>query len=90
MKAIPDSVMLFRLAGMLIACWAVPVVLCYYVGPAVGALGAVGAAVLWYSQYRLPTRTESKAASFWFVAVGYAVIGITLMVCLARLIGVSL
>jgi len=82
--------MLFRLAGMLVACLAVPPLLCHYAGPAVGALGAAGAAAFWYSQYRLPAWKERSGSSFWFVAGGYGVIVITLLVSLGRLIGVSL
>lgn len=90
MKAIPNTVLLFRLAGMLVVCLAVPPLLCHYVGPAVGALGASGAAAFWYSQYRLPAWKERSGFSFWFVAGGYGVIGTTLLVSLGRLIGVSL
>ena len=86
MKAIPNSVMFFRLAALLVVCWAVPPLLYYYVGPVAGALGAVAAAALWYSQYRLPTWKERGGASFWFVAGGYGVISVTLLLCLGRLL----
>jgi len=82
-----NSVILFRLIGMVVVCWAVPPLLCHYVGSAVGALGASGAAAFWYSQYRFPARQERSGAYFWFVAGGYSVIGITLLVCLGRLLG---
>jgi len=90
MKAIPNNIMLLRLVGMLVVCWAVPPLLCHYVGSVAGALAALGAAAFWYSQYRLPAWRERTASSFWFVAVGYGVIGITLVVCLGRLMRVSL
>jgi len=90
MKAISNNVMHVRLAGMLVVCLAVPPLLCHYAGPAIGALGAAGAAAFWYSQYRLPSWRERSGSSFWFVTGGYAVIGITLLVSLGRLIGVSL
>jgi hypothetical protein len=86
MKAIPNAVVFFRLAGMLVGCWAGPPLVCRYLGPAAGALATVGAAVLWYSQYRLPTWKERGAASFWFVASGYGVIGVFLLICLGRLL----
>jgi hypothetical protein len=89
MKAIPNSIMLFRLAGMLVVCLAVPPLLGYYAGPALGALGASGAAAFWYSQYRLPTWKERSGSPFWFVAGGYGIIGVTLLISLGRLIGVS-
>jgi hypothetical protein len=86
MKAIPNHLMLFRLGGMLVVCWAVPPLLCHYAGPAAGALGAAGAAALWYSQYRHPAWKSKGGSSFWFVAGGYVVIGIGLLVCLGRLL----
>ena len=86
MNAIPNSLMFFRLIGMLVACWAVPPLLFYYLGPAVGALGASGAAALWYWQYRLPTWQEQSGYCFWFVVGGYGVIGVTLLLCLGRLL----
>ena len=79
--------MLFRLTGVLVVCLAVPPLLLHYVGPAAGALGALAAAALWYSQYRFPAWKERSGSSFWFVAGGYGVIGITLLVCLGRLLG---
>jgi hypothetical protein len=85
-KSIPDSVVLFRLGGMLVACWAVPLLLCHYVGPVAGALGAVGAAALWYSQYRFPAWRERSGYPFWFAASGYVVITVLLLVCLGRLL----
>ena len=87
MKAIPNSTMLIRMFAMLVGCWAVPPLLCHYVGPAAGALAAGGAAALWYSQYRLPTWKERGGSSFWFVAGGYGVIGIILLMSLGRLLG---
>ncbi len=85
-----NSVILLRLIGMSVACLAVPPVLCRYLGPALGALGASGAAVFWYSQYRIPVPKEQSGPYFWFVAGGYGFIGITLVVCLGRLMGVRL
>jgi hypothetical protein len=79
--------MLFRLAGMLVICIAVPPLLYHYAGPAVGALGAIGAGLLWNWQYRFPPWTERGAPSFWFAAGGYGPIGLTLLVCLNRLLG---
>lgn len=90
MKAIPDGVAIFRLTGMVVVCLAFPPLLCHYVGPAIGALGASGADAFWDSQYRLPARKERSDYSFRFVAGGYGVIGMTLWVSLGRLIGVSL
>ncbi len=87
MKAISNTLTLFRLAGILVVCWAVPLLLCHYAGPVVGALGAAGAGALWYSQYRLPTGKERRGGSFWLVAGGYGVIGVILLVCLGRLLG---
>ena len=87
MKATPNTIMLFRLAGMLVVCIAVPPLLYRYAGPAVGALGATGAGLLWYSQYRFPPWKESTAPSFWFAAGGYGPIGLTLLVCLHQLLG---
>ena len=81
-----SSVILCRLIGMLVVCWAVPPLLCHYLGPAVGGLGASGAAALWYSQYRFPARKERSGFYFWFVASGYGFIGLTLLVCLGRLL----
>lgn len=89
MKAIPQSIILFRLIGMLVACWAVPALLCHYMGPAVGSLGAAGAAAFWYSRYRFPSRKQGCGPQFWFVAIGYMFIGVTLAVCLGRLLGVN-
>ena len=90
MNAVSNSITLFRIAGMFLACWVVPPLLCHYLGPAVGALGALGAGGFWYSQYRFPPREQRKGPYFWFVASGYGCIGITLVVCLGRLVGVSL
>ena len=86
MKAISTSVMLLRLAGMVLACFALPPLLCFYVGSAAGLISASAAAALWYSQYRLPSWTERGCSSFWFVAAGYSVIGLTLFISLARLL----
>ena len=86
MKAISNSLTLFRLAGMLVVCWAAPYLVAHYVGPAAGALAAAGAAALWYSLYRLPPWKERRSYSFWFVAGGYGVIGVTLLLCLGRLL----
>ncbi len=86
MKAISNSLMLFRLVSMVVACWALPALLYYGVGPAAGALGAAGAAALWFWQYRVPTRRGRGGSSFWFVAGGYAVIGLTLLAGLGRLL----
>lgn len=85
-----NGIELFRLVGVLLVCWGVPPLLCYYVGSALGALGASGAAAFWYSRYRLPAWEGRSRASFWFVATGYGVIGITLLICLGKLLGVSL
>lgn len=81
-----NSVILLRLIGMLVVCWAVPPLLCHYAGPAVGALGASVAAAFWYSQYRFPVRKQTSGPYFWYVASGYGFIGITLLVCLGRLL----
>jgi hypothetical protein len=86
MKAIPNRVVLFRLLGIWAGCMAVPPLLWHYVGPALGALGAAGAAALWFSQYRLPAWEGRNEGSFWFVASGYGIIGITLLMCLGRLL----
>jgi hypothetical protein len=86
MKAIPNTLMLLRLGCLLVVCWAVPPLVYYCLGPVAGALAAVGAAALWYSQYRFPTWKGSGGASFWFVASGYGVIGLTLLACLGRLL----
>jgi hypothetical protein len=86
MKAIPNSVVFFRLAVMLTACWAAPPLLCYYAGAVVGALAAGAAGALWYSQYRVPSWQERRGYAFWFVAGGYGVAGVTLLVCLGRLL----
>jgi hypothetical protein len=88
MKAIPNSVMLFRLSGVLAVCLAAPLLLYLFVGPAVGALGAAGAGAFWYPQYRLPAPSGIRGAYFWFVTGGYVAIGVTLLVCLGRLLGV--
>jgi hypothetical protein len=90
MNAIPNSIVLFRLLGVLVVCWAVPVLLCYLVGPTFGVIGALGAAVFWYVQYRLPAWRERSGFSFWFVVSGYGIIGVTLLVSLGRMMGVSL
>jgi hypothetical protein len=87
MKAKPNTIMLFRLAGMLVVCIAVPPLLYHYAGAAVGALGATGAALLWYSQYRFPAWEDRSSPSFWFAAGGYGPIGLTLLVCLGQLLG---
>jgi len=84
-----SGVILIRLIAMVVVGWAVPPLLCHYLGPAVGALGASGAAAFWYSQYRFPARRQRSSAYFWFVTSGYACIGITLVVCLSRLAGLS-
>jgi len=89
MKAISDNVILFRLAAMLLLCLALPPLLCAFVGPGVGAVGALAAAALWYSQYRRPA-WEKNGSGFWFVIGGYALIGITLLLCLGRILGVNL
>jgi len=84
-----NSVILIRLIGMLVVCLAAPPLLFHYLGPALGALGAAGAAVFWYSQYRRPPWQDRDSPFFWFVAGGYGVIGGTLLVCLGRLLGMS-
>lgn len=89
MNADSNSITQYRLAGMLLVCWAVPPALCYYLGSAVGALGALGVAAFWYSQFRLPAWKERSNPSFWFVVGGYGLIGITLIGCLGRFIGTS-
>ena len=86
MKATSNTVMLFRLGGMLVVCIAVPPLLYHYAGPAVGALSAAGAALLWYSQYRVPAWEDRGHPSFWFAAGGYGPIGLTLLVCLGQLL----
>lgn len=89
MKATSNSVMLIRLTGVVVVCLVGPPLLCIFAGPAIGGLGAATSAAFWYSRYRFPAR-EEQGAGFWLVVGGYAVIGITLLVCLGRLIGVSL
>ncbi len=81
---------LFRLIGITFVCLVVPPLLGHYVGPAFGALGAVGAVGFWYSQYRFPDRKQRSGPYFWFVAGGYGFIGLTLLVCLGRLLGMKL
>jgi hypothetical protein len=78
--------MILRLGGMLVVCLAVPLLLHYFAGAALGAVGAAAAAAFWYSQYRLPAWKERSGVSFWFVFSGYGVIGLTLLVCLGRLL----
>jgi len=90
MKASSNNILLFRLAGMVVVCLAVPPLLHHYLGPAVGALSALGACGFWYSQYRLPSWKERAGASFWFVAGGYFIIGMTLLFSLGGLSGVQL
>jgi hypothetical protein len=89
MKTISSSVMLFRLTAVVVVCLAGPPLLCYFAGPAIGALSAATSAGFWYSRYRFPAR-EEQGSGFWLVVGGYGVIGIALLVCLSRLIGVSL
>ncbi len=88
MKAISSNIILFRLAGMLLFCLALPPLLCAFVGPGSGALSAVAAGALWYSQYRRPAWDKS-GFGFWFVIGGYTLIGITLLICLGRLVGIT-
>ena len=88
MKAISNNVILCRFAGMLLLCLALPPLLGAFVGPGTGALSAVAAAALWYSQYRRPA-WDKTGSGFWFVIGGYTLIGITLLVCLGRVLGVS-
>ncbi len=88
MKAISNSLILYRLAGMLLLCLALPPLLCAFVGPGSGALSAVAAGALWFSQYRRPAWDKS-GSGFWFVIGGYVLIGITLLGSLGRLLGVS-
>ena len=90
MKVVSSSVMLFRLTGVVVVCLVGPPLLGYFAGPAIGALGAATSAGFWYSRYRFPARGEKKESGFWLVIGGYGVIGITLLVCLGRLIGVHL
>ncbi len=85
MKAVSHNFLLFRLIGMVVACWGLPPSLYYGVGPVAGGLGAAGAAGLWFWQYRVPTRQGRGGSSFWFVAGGYGVIGLTLLTSLGRL-----
>jgi hypothetical protein len=89
MKATSNSGMLFRLTGVMALCLAGPLLLWYFAGPLLGGLGAVAAVAFWYSRYRFPAR-EERGSGFWLVVGGYVVIGITLLACLGRLIGVSL
>jgi hypothetical protein len=89
MKTISNHAILFHLAGMLLLCLALPPLLCAFVGPGIGALSALAAGALWYSQFRHPAWDKS-GSGFWFVIGGYALVGITLLVCLGRLLGVSL
>jgi hypothetical protein len=88
MKSTANQLVVVRLAGLLAACWVVPPLLFHYWGAVVGALAAAGAMGLWYSQYQLPIWKDGRAASFWFVASGYGVIILTLLVSLGRLAGV--
>lgn len=85
-----NSVILFRLIGMSVVCLAAPPLLCHFVGPLIGALSALGAAAFWYSQYRFPSPKQRSGPYFWFVTGGYGFIGITLVVCLGRLMGLKL
>jgi hypothetical protein len=85
-KTTPNSLVLMRLSGMMFACWGIPPLLDRLAGPVPGALASLGAAGLWYWQYRLPTFQKRGGFSFWFVAGGYGVIGLTLLVCLGRLL----
>jgi len=84
-----NTVILIRLLGTLVVCLAAPPLLFHYLGPALGALGAAGAAAFWYSQYHRPTWKERDGPFFWFVAGGYGVIGCTLLFCLGRLMGMA-
>jgi hypothetical protein len=82
-----NSLMFGRLAGLIAICLAGPPLLCILAGPILGALGAATSAVFWYSRYRFPARQERRGPGFWLVIGGYAVIGLTLVVCLGRLLG---
>ena len=86
MKAVPNNIALFYLAGMLVACLAVPLMLARYVGFWAGGMGAAAAAALWYSQYRIPARNQRAGLYFWFVAGGYSCIGVILLGCLSQLL----
>jgi hypothetical protein len=85
-----NRVMHYRMVSMVVVCLTVPPLLGFLVGAALGALGAVGAAGFWFSQYRLPAWEDRGGPSFWLVAGGYGVIGLNLLVCLGRLVGVRL
>jgi hypothetical protein len=86
MKRTSNRLMLMRLSGMLVACWGVPPLLARLAGPVPGALASVGAAGLWFWQYRFPIFQTGGGFTFWFVAGGYGVTGLTLLVCLGRLL----
>lgn len=79
-----DALIGFRLLGMVLVCWVVPAVLCHFAGPALGAVGALAAAAFWYHQYRFPARKDRSGAYWGYVTGGYAIISITLVICLGR------
>ena len=87
MHALPNPLVVFNLVGRLFVCLAIPPLFYHYLGPAAGTLGVIGAAALWYSQYRLPHWHVGSHALFWLATAGYGVIGLTLLACLSRLLG---
>ena len=85
-----NRIAFYRQMGIWVGCLAVPPLLGFFVGPALGVLAAVGAGAFWFVQYGQPAWKSTSGSPFWYLVGGYGVIGLTLLVCLGRILGVRI
>ena len=74
------------LVAFILLCWLAPVLLYLLLGPLIGLAGGLISGGVWYWRFRFPFGNQERS-DYWFIAAGYIVIGLILIRCISKMIG---